>query len=193
MELLEKRIREEGRVLPGEILKVDSFLNHQIDVRLMDRLADEFCRLFSDGPIDRVLTVEASGIASATLVALKLGVPLVFAKKSKTKNLDGSVYSADVYSYTHGVMNQVVVSKSYLKAGERVLLIDDFLANGQASLGLASLVEQAGGTVAGIGILVEKSYQEGRALLEAKGYRVESLARVAAMDDFGGIRFVGEN
>lgn len=192
MKLLEDRIRKEGRVLPGDILKIDSFLNHQIDVLLMDQLADEFHTRFGNTPVDKVLTLEASGIASATLTALKFGVPMVFAKKSKTSNIDDDLYSAQAYSYTHARTNTIVVSRAFLKPGEHVLIVDDFLANGQASLALASLVEQAGATVAGIGILVEKAHQAGRGLLEEKGYRVESLARVAAMDPETGVTFCGD-
>lgn len=190
MKLLEERIQKEGRVLPGDILKIDSFLNHQIDVVLMDQLAEEFYHRFACERVDKVLTLEASGIASATLTALKFKVPMVFAKKSKTSNIDDDLYSAQAYSYTHARTNTIVVSKAFLKAGERILIVDDFLANGQASLALASLVEQAGATVAGIGILVEKAHQAGRGLLEEKGYRVESLARVASMDPETGITFV---
>ncbi len=193
MKLLEDRIRRDGKVCEGNILRVDSFLNHQIDPALMQALAEEFHRLYGDRKIDKVLTVEASGIAIAIMVALSFGVPLVFAKKAKSKNIDNeNVYSADVVSFTHGTVNKVIISKEFLHAGENVLLIDDFLANGQAMLGLMDVVAQAGATVAGIGIMVEKSYQKGRALLEERGVRVESLARVASMDAETGIRFVGE-
>ncbi len=193
MKLLEERIRRDGKVCEGNILRVDSFLNHQIDPRLMRQLADEFRRLFADQKIDKVLTVEASGIAIAIMVAAAFEVPLVFAKKAKSKNIDNdNVYSADVVSFTHGTVNKVIISKEFLHAGERVLLIDDFLANGQAMLGLMDVAAQAGAEVAGIGIMVEKSYQKGRALLEDKGVRVESLARVASMDAETGVHFVGE-
>lgn len=156
----------------------------------MKELAKEFKRLFDGEKIDRVLTVEASGIAAAVFVALEFDVPLVFAKKAKTKNIDpANVYVADVYSYTHGITNQIVISRDFLKAGERVLLIDDFLANGKAMLGLTDIVRQAGAEVVGIGVLVEKAYQRGEAELKERGYRVEALAKVASMDPETGIVF----
>ena len=185
MELLEQRILSDGRLLPGGILKVDSFLNHQMDPVLLLEMAREFKRLFADERVDRVLTIEASGIAIAILVGLEFGCPVVFAKKSKTKNLSGELYRAEVPSFTHGSTSTVVVSKSYLKAGERVLLIDDFLATGAALFGLRELVEQAGGTVAGAGIAIEKVFQGGGEKLRAGGMRVESLARIASMDEKG--------
>ena len=185
MELLENRILKDGRLLPGGILKVDSFLNHQMDPVLLREMAREFRRLFADERVDRVLTIEASGIAIAILTGLEFGCPVVFAKKSKTKNLSDDLYRAEVPSFTHGNTNTVVVSKSYLKPGERVLLIDDFLATGAALFGLRDLVEQAGGTVAGAGIAIEKVFQGGGEKLRAGGIRVESLARIASMDEKG--------
>ncbi len=185
MELLEQRILKDGRLLPGGILKVDSFLNHQMDPLLLREMAREIWRLFAGERIDRVLTIEASGIAIAILVGLEFSCPVVFAKKSKTKNLADDLYRAEVPSFTHGNTNTVVVSKEYLKAGERVLLVDDFLATGAALFGLRDLVEQAGGTVAGAGIAVEKVFQGGGDRLRAEGMRVESLARISAMDDTG--------
>ena len=192
MKLLEDRIRRDGIVAPGEVLRIDSFLNHQMDVALLDEMAKEFCRLYAADAVDKVLTVEASGIAIACLVALEMGVPMVFAKKSKTSNIPDDLYVAQVKSYTHGNVNNVVVSKEFLHPGEGVLIIDDFLASGEALNGMISLVEQAGGTVAGCGVAVEKAFQPGGAEIRGRGYRVESLARVASMSVEDGIRFVGE-
>ena len=191
MQLLEDRIRRDGKVAPGNVLRVDGFINHQMDIALLTQLADEFCRRFGDTPVDKVLTIEASGIAIATLVAQRYGAPLVFAKKSKTSNIPDTVYSCPVKSYTHGNVNTILVSRDYLHAGERVLLIDDFLAHGEALRGLIDVVEQAGGTVVGAGILIEKAYQPGGSDIRARGVRVESLARVAAMDaDAGTVEFI---
>ena len=191
MQLLEDRIRRDGKIAPGDVLRVDSFINHQMDIQLMSRLAEEFRRRFADTPVDKVLTIEASGIAIVALVAQQFGVPLVFAKKSKTSNIPDTVYSCPVRSYTHGNVNTILVSRDYLHAGERVLLIDDFLAHGEALRGLIDVVEQAGGTVVGAGILVEKAYQPGGADIRARGVRVESLARVASMDaDAGTVEFI---
>ena len=157
----------------------------------LEKLAEEFYRLFSDRKVDRVLTIEASGIAIATLVARLFRVPLVFAKKSKSSNIPDTVYSCPVKSYTHGNVNTILVTRDYLKAGENVLLIDDFLAHGEALRGLIDVVEQAGATVVGAGILVEKAYQQGGSDIRARGIQVESLARVAAMDDVTGtVEFV---
>ncbi len=189
MRLLEERIRQEARVAPGDVLQLSGFLNHQIDVDLLDKMADEWVRLYAAEPVDKVLTIESSGIAMACLVALKLGVPMLFAKKSKSTNISDDVYSADVRSYTHGSSNTVVVDRSLLLPGERVLIIDDFLAMGEALRGLISLTEQAGATVAGIGIAVEKAFQPGGADLRQKGYRIESLARIASMSVDDGVSF----
>ena len=189
MKMLEDRIRKDGIVREGNVLKVDSFINHQMDMELMSALADEFYRLFADAGVQRVLTVEASGIGIACLVAYRFKVPMVFAKKSKTSNIPDTVYTATVKSYTHGNVNQIMVSKEYLPAGERVLLIDDFLARGEALEGLRSLVEQAGSTVVGAGILIEKAFQDGGARLRRGGMRVESLARVASMSVENGVQF----
>ena len=189
MELLEQRILKDGKVRPGGILKVDSFLNHQIDSALTKAMAEEFHRLFAGEGVTKVLTVEASGIAAAIMTAWEFGVPMVFAKKSKTKNIADDVYTAEVASFTHGTVNTIMVAKPYLNPGDRVLLIDDFLARGQALLGLKSLVEQAGGTVVGAGILVEKAFQGGSDLLRQAGVRVESLARVGNMTP-GNIEFL---
>ncbi len=189
MQLLQDRIRREGKIAAGNVLRVDSFINHQMDVELLTQLAEEFRRRFADQRVDKILTVEASGIAAACLVAQAFQVPLVFAKKSKTANIPDSVYSSTVKSYTHGNVNQIVVSKEFLHAGERVLLIDDFLAHGEALRGLIDVVEQAGGTVVGAGILIEKAFQNGGRDLRAQGYRIESLARVASMSVESGVVF----
>lgn len=186
MQLLEDRIRRDGKVAPGNVLRVDSFINHQMDILFMEELAEEFKRRFGDKPVDKILTIEASGIAIATLVAQKYGVPLVSAKKSKSSNIPDTVYSCPVKSYTHGNVNTVLVTQDYLKAGEHVLIIDDFLAHGEALKGLMNLVEQAGGIVVGAGAVVEKAYQHGADDLRAAGLQIESLARVASMDDATG-------
>ncbi len=185
MELLEQRILTDGRVLPGGILKVDGFLNHQIDPALLYEMAMEIKRLFDGERIDKLLTVEASGIAMAAMTGYVLGCPLVFAKKSKTKNISQNVYSAEVESFTHGNTNTVLVSKEYLCQGERVLLIDDFLATGAALVGLRELVAQAGGVCVGAAVAIEKVFQGGGNRLRAEGLRVEALARVTAMSDSG--------
>ncbi len=185
MQLLEERIRSEGKIRPGGILKVDNFLNHQIDTALLFEMSKEFKRLFEGENITKVLTIEASGIAMASMTAYLFSCPLVFAKKSKTKNLSDDLYRAEVPSFTHGNTNTVVVSKDYLRAGERVLLIDDFLATGAALFGLRDLVAQAGGTTVGAGIAIEKVFQGGGERLRAEGMRVESLARIASMDEKG--------
>lgn len=186
MKLLEDRILKDGKVAPGNVLRVDSFINHQMDILFMEKLAEEFKRRFGDKQVDKVLTIEASGIAIATLVAQKYGVPLVSAKKSKSSNLPDSVYTCPVKSYTHGNVNTVLVTQDYLNKGEHILIIDDFLAHGEALRGLMNLVDQAGGTVVGAGIVVEKAYQHGADTLRSEGLQVESLARVASMDDATG-------
>ena len=191
MKLLEDRIRKDGKVAPGNVLRVDSFINHQMDILFMEKLAEEFKRRFGDKPVDKILTIEASGIAIATLVAQKYGVPLVSAKKSKSSNIPDTVYSCPVKSYTHGNTNTVLVTQDYLKAGEHVLIIDDFLAHGEALKGLMNLVEQAGGIVVGAGAVVEKAYQHGADALREGGLQVESLARVQSMDaETGEIVFI---
>ena len=183
MKLLEDRILSDGKVLPGGILKVDNFLNHQIDTALLYEMAQELHRLFGDEGVTKVLTIEASGIAIAAVTGYVFGCPLVFAKKSKTKNISDNVYSAQVESFTHGNTNTVLVSKDYLNSGDRVLIVDDFLATGAALVGLKSLCEQAGATVVGAGIAIEKGFQGGGDALRAQGLRVESLARIASMSD----------
>ena len=185
MELLEQRILTDGKVLPGGILKVDGFLNHQIDPQLLYEMALEFKRLYDGTGINKILTIEASGIAMAAMTGYVFSCPLVFAKKSKTKNISNDVYSVEVASFTHGNTNTVVVSKEYLSAKDRVLSVDDFLATGAALVGRKALVEQAGGVVVGAGIAVEKVFQGGGDMLRSQGLRVESLAKIASMDDHG--------
>ena len=182
MNFLEERILRDGVVKEGNVLKVDSFLNHQMDASLLDEIGKELYRRFRDSGITRILTIEASGIALAYAAARCFGVPFVFAKKSKSVNIDGEVYAADVESFTHKCTNRVIVSKRFIHAGDRVLIVDDFLANGCALQGLISIVEEAGATVAGIGIAVEKGFQEGGERIRKRGYRVESLAVVESMD-----------
>ena len=182
MNFLEERIMKDGVVKPGNVLKVDSFLNHQMDVILMDQIAKEFKRRFGHKTVTKVLTIEASGIGIAAFVAREFGVPLVFAKKTQSINLDGDMYGAEVESFTHKNKNQVIVSKRYLNEGESVLIIDDFLANGCALQGLISIVESANATVVGCGIVIEKGFQIGGRVIRNMGYHLESLAIVDAMD-----------
>ena len=182
MNFLEERIVRDGLVKEGNVLKVDSFLNHQMDVALLDEMGQEFYKRFSDLKINKVLTIEASGIAIACSVARCFGVPVIFAKKSKSINIDGDMHVAEVVSFTHRCKNQVIVSKRFLTADDSVLIIDDFLANGCALQGLISITEGAGATVAGIGIAVEKGFQVGGRVIRNLGYRLESLAIVESMD-----------
>ena len=182
MNFLEQRIVKDGIVKPGNVLKVDSFLNHQMDIALMDEIGLEFHRRFKDCPITKVLTIEASGIAIAYPVARAFGVPLIFAKKSKSINIEGDMYVAEVESFTHKNKNQVIVSKKFLNSDDHVLVIDDFLANGCALQGLISIAEAAGATVEGLGIAIEKGFQIGGRVIRNLGYRLESLAIVDAMD-----------
>ncbi len=182
MNFLEKRILEEGIVKEGNVLKVDSFLNHQMDVALIDEIGKEFHRRFRDKKITKVLTIEASGIAIAYAAARCFGVPMVFAKKAKSINIDGDMYTAEVESFTHKNKNQVIVSKKFLSADDKVLIVDDFLANGCALQGLISITEAAGATVAGIGIAIEKGFQYGGRSIRNLGYQLESLAIVESMD-----------
>ena len=190
MNCVEERILKDGIVKTGNVLKVDSFLNHQIDVVLLDEIAQEFQRRFAGNTITKVLTIEASGIAIACAVARLLGVPVVFAKKSKSVNLDGESYVAEVESFTHKKTNQVIVSKKYLNEEDRVLIVDDFLANGCALQGLISLVDAAGAEVVGCGIVIEKGFQEGGHRIRNLGFHLESLAIIESMDDeTGGITF----
>ena len=190
MNFLEERILRDGTVKPGNVLKVDSFLNHQMDIALMDEMAKAFYDHFSHKPITKVLTIEASGIGIAILVAREFGVPMVFAKKTKSINLDGEMYVAEVESFTHRNKNRVIVSKKFLSEGEHVLIIDDFLANGCALQGLISIVETADAIVEGCGIVIEKGFQEGGHRIRNLGYHLESLAIVDAMDaETGAITF----
>ena len=182
MNFLEERIIKDGNVKEGNVLKVDSFLNHQMDVMLLDEIGEEIYRRFKDSGVTRVLTIEASGIAIAYPVAKKFGVPFVFAKKSKSVNIDGDVYMAEVESFTHKTTNRVIVSKKFINPNDKVLIIDDFLANGCALKGLISIVESAGASVVGIGIAREKGFQDGGAQIRKLGYRLESLAIVDKMD-----------
>ena len=182
MNFLEERILKDGIVKPGNVLKVDSFLNHQMDIALLDEIGKEFHRRFADKKINKVLTIEASGIAIAYPVAREFGVPMVFAKKSKSINIEGEMYVAEVESFTHKNVNQVIVSKKFLSADDHVLIIDDFLANGCALQGLISIVESAGATVEGLGIAIEKGFQDGGTRIRNLGYQLESLAIVDAMD-----------
>ena len=185
MKLLEERILKDGRVLGGDVLKVDSFLNHQIDVELLNKCGEEWYRLYKDAGITKILTIEASGIGIACIAAQYFGVPVVFAKKSKSLNLSADCYTAEVYSYTKATTKTVMVSKRYISPEDNILIIDDFLANGSALRGLISIIDQGGAKVGGIGIAIEKAYQGGGDELRAKGYRIESLASIEAMSDDG--------
>ena len=182
MKILEDRIRKDGLVKEGNVLKVDSFLNHQLDIELYNEMGKEFRRLFPDDKITKILTIEASGIGIACIAAQYFHVPVVFAKKSQSINLDGEVYATKIESFTHKRVYDVIVSKKYLSEDDNVLIIDDFLANGCAVAGLIDLVQSAGAKIAGVGIAVEKGFQEGGSLLRSKGVRVESLAIVDSMD-----------
>lgn len=182
MNFLEERIQKDGIVKEGNVLKVDSFLNHQMDIALFEQMGEEFARRFRDVKVDKILTIEASGIGIACIAARYFNVPVVFAKKAKSVNLEGEMYIAEVESFTHKCKNQVIVSRKYLSEGEHVLIIDDFLANGCALQGLISIVKEAGATVAGIGIAIEKGFQMGGKVIRNLGYRLESLAIIEAMD-----------
>lgn len=182
MKLLEERIREDGVVKEGNVLKVDSFLNHQMDIELFNEMGREWARLFADRPVTKILTVEASGIGIACVAAQHFHVPVVFAKKTQSLNIDGEVYSTKIQSFTHKKIYDVIVSKKFIKPEDHILIIDDFLANGCALEGLLQIVEDAGATVEGIGIAVEKGFQKGGDLIREKGVRVESLAIVESMD-----------
>ncbi len=189
MELLERRIREDGRVLPGGVLKVDSFLNHQMDPALFTDMAKEFYRLYSADGVNKILTIEASGIGLACITGQVFGCPVLFAKKGKARNMGEEFYTAKVESFTHAGVSTILVSKSYLTPADHVLIVDDFLANGAALGGLISLIEQAGATVVGAGIAIEKTFQPGGDLIRARGFRVESLARVKSMGEDSSIAF----
>ncbi len=189
MKLLEERIRKDGIVRPGNVLKVDSFINHQMDIALFEEMAKEWKRLFAGKPINKILTIEASGIGIAAIAAREFGVPVIFAKKSKSINLDNDNYCTRIQSYTHGKVYDVIMSKKFLNSEDHVLIIDDFLANGCALLGLMDLVEHAGATVEGIGIAIEKGFQRGGDIIREKGIQLESLAIVDAMNEDGTIVF----
>ena len=182
MNFLEERITKDGIVKEGNVLKVDSFLNHQMDIQLFDEIGEEFKRRFTNEHINKILTIEASGIGIACMVARHFDVPVVFAKKSKSINIEGEMYVAEVESFTHKCKNQVIVSKKFLSPDDHVLIIDDFLANGCALQGLISIVNEAGATVEGIGIVIEKGFQSGGRIIRNLGYHLESLAIVDSMD-----------
>ena len=182
MKLLEERIRKDGVVKEGNILKVDSFLNHQMDVALFNKMGEEFRRLFADRPINKILTIEASGIGIAAIVAKHFNVPVVFAKKAQSVNLDGTMYVTKIESFTHKRTYDVIVSTKFLSSEDHILIIDDFLANGCAVDGLIELIRSAGATVEGVGIVIEKGQQSGGKLIRDKGIRVESLAIIESMD-----------
>lgn len=182
MELLKQRIQKDGKLYPGNVLKVDSFLNHQIDISLLREIGAEFKRLYNDCEINKILTIEASGIGIACVSAQFFSCPVVFAKKAKTSNISDDFYQSDVMSYTHNKMNHVIVSKEYLGKGDKVLIIDDFLANGCALRGLIEIVKKSGAELVGCGIVIEKGFQSGGKDLRAEGIRVESLAIVDSMD-----------
>lgn len=186
MNFLEERIQKDGVVKEGNVLKVDSFLNHQMDISLFEKMGEAFKRRFEGKPINKILTIEASGIGIACIVARYFDAPVVFAKKSKSINIDGDMYVAEVMSFTHNCKNQVIVSKKFLSEEDHVLIIDDFLANGCALQGLISIVNEAGATVEGIGIAIEKGFQIGGKTIRNMGYQLESLAIVDAMDPVTG-------
>lgn len=182
MKLLEERIRKDGIIKEGNVLKVDSFLNHQMDIDLFNEMGKEFKRLFADKPINKILTIEASGIGIACIVAQHFNVPVVFAKKAQSINIDGELYSTKIESFTHKKTYDVIVSKKYINSDDHILIIDDFLANGCALNGLIDLVQSAGATVEGIGIAIEKGFQTGGSLIRSKGVHLESLAIVESMN-----------
>ena len=186
MQLLKDRIRRDGQVFPGNVLKVDSFLNHQMDIGLFEEFGKEFKRRFEGEEINKILTIEASGIGIACIVAQYFGVPVVFAKKSQSKNIAGEVYSSQVQSYTHGRIYDIIVSKKFLGPEDKVLIIDDFMANGAAMDGLLEVIRESGAHVAGAGIIIEKGFQGGGERLRREGLRVESLAIVDSMDETTG-------
>lgn len=189
MHALEQKILAEGIVLSEAVLKVDSFLNHQIDPVMMQQIGQEFARLFKDAGITKIITIEASGIAPAVMAGLELGVPVIFARKYQSLTLKDDLYRSKVFSFTKQTESTIAISNKHICASDKVLVIDDFLANGQAALGLADLIHQANAEVVGIGIVIEKSFQPGRELLLEKGYRVESLARVKSLAN-GTVEFV---
>ncbi|MHB8128258.1 MAG: xanthine phosphoribosyltransferase [Mobilitalea sp.] len=189
MQLLKDRIRKDGKIRSGNVLKVDSFLNHQMDIELFGEIGKEFKRRFADCEVTKILTIEASGIGIACIAAQYFKVPVVFAKKNQTKNIAGDVYTGKVESFTHGRVYDIIVAKEYLRAEDKVLIIDDFLANGSALMGLTKLVTDAGATLVGAGIVIEKGFQEGGELIRNTGVRVESLAIIESMSEESGVVF----
>ncbi|PFJ71849.1 xanthine phosphoribosyltransferase [Bacillus cereus] len=189
MKVLQEKILNEGKVLSGDVLKVDAFLNHQIDPVLMQEIGKEFAKRFKEENITKIVTIESSGIAPAVMAALELGVKVIFARKRKSLTLQDNMYVAKIYSFTKQETNEISLSRNHIDENDRVLIIDDFLANGQAALGLMSLVEQAGASIAGIGIVIEKAFQDGGKKLREQGVRVESLAEIASLDN-GTVTFV---
>lgn len=189
MQLLKDRIMKDGKIRSGNVLKVDSFLNHQMDIELFREIGKEFKRRFADVEINKILTIEASGIGIACITAQYFKVPVVFAKKNQTKNIAGEVYTSQVESFTHGRVYDIIVAKQFLNPEDKVLIIDDFLANGAALLGLAKLVKDAGATLAGAGIVIEKGFQDGGKLIRESGVRLESLAIIDAMSEKDGVTF----
>ena len=192
MELLKERIRRDGKVKGTDVLKVDSFLNHQMDVELFAEIGKEFKRRFAGCEINKILTIEASGLGIACVVAQYFHCPVIFAKKTQTKNIAGEVYTSKVESFTHGRVYDIIVAKEFLGPGDKVLLIDDFLANGAALEGLAQLVKDAGAELVGAGIVIEKAFQPGGDRLRAKGLRIEALARVQSMNEETGVTFADD-
>ena len=190
MQILKDRIRRDGKIKAGNVLKVDSFLNHQMDIKLFGEIGKEFKRRFADAEVNKILTIEASGIGIACIVAQYFDVPVVFAKKTQTKNIAGEVYTTKVESFTHGRVYDIIVAKEFLGPGDKVLLIDDFLANGAALEGLAKLVKDSGAELVGAGIVIEKAFQPGGDRLRAGGLRIESLARIKSMSEETGVEFV---
>ena len=189
MQLLEERILKDGKVFPGNVLKVDSFLNHQVDVELINEIGKEFYRLFKDCGVNKIFTIEASGIGIACITAQYFHVPVVFAKKTLGKNIAADVYSTPIKSFTHGKTYDVIVSQEFLNKDDRILIIDDFLAQGCALNGLIELIKSAGAQIVGAGIVIEKAFQQGGDMIRSEGIRVESLARIASMTDDGKITF----
>ena len=191
MELLKEKINKEGKVLSDTVLKVDSFLNHQIDPLLMKEIGDEFANRYADEVITKVLTIESSGIAPATFLGLTTGAPIVFARKRKSLTLSDNLYTSEVFSFTKNELNKISVSKDYISADDNVLIIDDFLANGEAVKGLLDIANQAGANIVGVGIVIEKGFQQGGKLLREQGVRVESLARIKSLEN-GIVEFFAE-
>ena len=185
MELLKKRIMEEGKILPGNIVKVDGFLNHRVDTELMEQIAEEFKKCFDTSKVTLVLTAEASGIALATICARAMGVPMVFAKKAKSDNIEGGLYQSDIFSYTYKKKVTLLVSKDWISADDKVLIVDDFMANGEAMRGLCDIVKEAGAELVGIGIAVEKGFQHGGDRIREAGINIQSLAIIDSADENG--------